>query len=181
MHLTSQSDTSRQSPSEPLTGPTPSATSAEAWGMKRGWIEVVAPCYTCLPNIAALWQYWQYCKVAIPSCLILNMRSADCSAVLALPARNLLPQTRSGRHVLEDAVLATHGKEDCKTEENTYLPCTGTPSHAGTAGELTFHVAARYPKLTWWFLTPRRLAACCRVQKMYMHTVPWASAYSYAK
>jgi hypothetical protein len=78
-----------------------------------------------------------------------------------------------------------HGEEDCKTEETTYLfPCTGTPSHAGTAGELTLHVANRHSRLTWCFLTPWRLVDCRRVENMYMYMyilIPWASAYSFIK
>jgi hypothetical protein len=134
---TRPSDPSRQSPSEPLTGPTPSATSADAWGVKRGWNEMVAPCYTCLSNIAAP---LQYCKLAIPFRPVSFCGQPTATLFGGSPHETcFLKHAAAPDMSLKNSCLQCMAKS--KTEETTYLSCTGTPSHAGTAGELTLHVA----------------------------------------
>ena len=94
LHLTSQTDTISPISARLKDWPYAIGTIGRRLGNlgHETWLaSKVAPCYTCLPNIAPV---SQYCKAAIPSCLILP--SADCSAVRTRQsARNLLPQTRS--------------------------------------------------------------------------------------
>lgn len=141
--------------------------------MKRGWYGRVAPCCTGFPNIAAI---SQYCKVCHPV-LSHSESAAVVSRLLhrlqeAVRTRPASSSTQRSTWSLKNRCLRRMAKSYmyCKTEETTYyFPCAKTPSHAGTAGEFTLHVAGRHGRLTLVLSHTESTGGLLPTQYMYMY------------